>query len=76
MQPDEGVGATFSWDARGIAVSARPAGRGGFNKLSGSYSFPLRMKSSHPSRLRKLRLEAADAPRIDRGQLPQRTAEG
>src|SRR3982074_3815462 len=44
----------------------RATGRtGGFNKVSGPYSFPLRMKSSHPSRLRKLRLEAADAPRID-----------
>src|SRR6476660_954227 len=44
----------------------RTTGRtGGFNKVSGSYSFPLRMKSSNPSRLRKLRLEAADAPRID-----------
>src|SRR3954470_9276769 len=36
-----------------------------FNKVLAQYSFPLRMKSSHPSRLRKLRLEAADAPRID-----------
>jgi aspartate ammonia-lyase len=44
----------------------RTTGRtGGFNKVSGLYSFPLRMKSSHPSRLRKLRLEAADAPRLD-----------
>src|SRR6266480_7727598 len=47
-------------------ISVRATGRtGGFNKVSGLYSFPLRMKSSHPSRLRKLRLQAADAPRID-----------
>src|SRR3954462_12422004 len=36
-----------------------------FNKVLAQYSFPLRMKSSHPSRLRRLRLEAADAPRVD-----------
>src|SRR5881394_2861141 len=36
-----------------------------FNKVFGFYSFTLRMKSSHPSRLRRLRLEAADAPRVD-----------
>jgi aspartate ammonia-lyase len=38
---------------------------GGFNKVWALYSFPLRMKSSHPSRLRKLRLEAADAARLE-----------
>src|SRR5216110_1045213 len=36
-----------------------------FNKVFGFYSFTLRMKSSHPSRLRKLRLEAAEGPRVD-----------
>src|SRR5437764_2738088 len=36
-----------------------------FNKEFGRYSFTLRMKSSHPSRLRKLRLEAAEGPRVD-----------
>src|SRR5450830_1842253 len=34
-----------------------------FNKVFGQYSFPLRMKSPPPSKLRRLRLEAADAPR-------------
>src|SRR5436309_2585485 len=36
-----------------------------FNKEFGFYSFTLRMKSSHPSRLRRLRLEAAEGPRVD-----------
>src|SRR5438045_8919107 len=36
-----------------------------FNKVFRFYSFTLRMKSSHPSRLRKLRLEAAEGPRVD-----------
>src|SRR5437763_14857625 len=36
-----------------------------FNKEFGFYSFTLRMKSSHPSRLRKLPLEAAEGPRVD-----------
>jgi aspartate ammonia-lyase len=33
--------------------------------VSAEYSFPLRMKSHHPFRPRKLRLDSADAPRID-----------
>jgi aspartate ammonia-lyase len=37
----------------------------GFNKVWAEYSFPLRMKSAHPSRLRTLRLEAAGAPHVD-----------
>src|SRR5437762_5963652 len=36
-----------------------------FNKVCGPYSFALRMKSSRPSRLRRLRLEAAEGPRVD-----------
>ena len=36
-----------------------------FNKVLVRYSFPLRMKPFPPSRLRRLRLEAADAPRVD-----------
>jgi aspartate ammonia-lyase len=43
-----------------------PSGRvRDFNKLFGQYSFPLRMKSPLPSKLRRLRLEAADSPRVD-----------
>src|ERR1700750_1340335 len=37
----------------------------GFNKVCLPYSFPLRMKSSRPTQLRRLRLEAAEGPRID-----------
>src|SRR5437868_10263449 len=36
-----------------------------FNKVFRLYSFPLRMKPPRQSRLRKLRLEAAEGPRID-----------
>src|SRR2546423_9683447 len=36
-----------------------------FNKVFRLYSFPLRMKSSRPSRPRKLRLEATEQPRVD-----------
>jgi aspartate ammonia-lyase len=36
-----------------------------FNKVCRVYSFPLRMKPHQSSRLRKLRLAATDAPRID-----------
>src|SRR3954466_5573341 len=57
---------------RGILVEdgrclerGRRARAHGFNKVLAQYTFPLRMKSSHPSRLRRLRLEAADAPRVD-----------
>src|ERR1700681_3368018 len=36
-----------------------------FNKVFRQYTFPLRMKSPSPFRLRKLRLEAAGVTRVD-----------
>src|SRR5215210_2844016 len=38
---------------------------GAFNKVLAQYSFPLRMRSSPPSRPRMLRLVGADPPRVD-----------
>jgi hypothetical protein len=50
----------------GERCGVRLAGRASvFNKVFGQYSFPLQTKSPLPFRLRKLRLEAADAPRVD-----------
>src|SRR6266550_4937911 len=49
----------------GAVYGARRNGRvSDFNKVLAQYSFPLRMKSP-PSRIRKLRLEAAEASRVD-----------
>src|SRR3982074_2185581 len=47
---------------RGVRLAGRASD---FNKVFGQYSFPLQMKSPLPFRLKKLRLEAADVPRID-----------
>jgi hypothetical protein len=50
----------------GERCGVRLAGRASvFNKVFGQYTFPLHMRSPLPFRLRKLRLEAADAPRVD-----------
>jgi aspartate ammonia-lyase len=64
-RPDEADRATYLW-VEGERYSVRLAGRvSDFNKVFGQYSFPLQMKSPLPFRLKKLRLEAADVPRID-----------
>src|SRR2546423_8285906 len=52
-------GADDAWELRTEGTASD------FNKVFRPYSFPLRMKSPRSSRLRKLRLEAADASRID-----------
>jgi hypothetical protein len=69
MQPDEEVGGTYRW-MRGGFLRPREAPDGWlqFNKVSGLYSFPLRMKSSRGLMTREqldrlLNPESMTAPR-------------